>query len=367
MALPVVRSLAECAVYNNTVAPYVFQLHSLPEVFVQSWTNVPALKQLYLDTNPLVSAVAFSVAISPVFLVVSELNKNYSQVDRVWSILPTFYNLHYALYASLAGLDATRIGLVAGISTIWSMRLTYNYYRKGGYAIGSEDYRWAIVKRQVGPELFFLFNIVFISLGQSLLLTSITTPSYVLLLASRYATYNSQASGFGLEDFVASSIMLSAILVSFVADQQQWNFQTSKSNYRTNAKIPPGYTQEELDRGFLTKGLFAYSRHPNFAAEQTVWVGLYVWSCLVTRTWYNWTGIGALSYLSLFQASTWLTELLSAQRYPEYKIYQQRVGKFLPFSTTPGWASQKKKTKNIGNGQAKDSEVAQASRRYALR
>lgn len=127
MALPVVRSLVECADYSNTLAPYTYQLRALPEVFVQALTNVAALKQLYLDTNPLVSAIAFSVAISPIFLVVSEFNKNYSQVDRVWSILPTIYNLHYAIYAHLAGIDATRIGLVAGISAIWSVsnRLMY--------------------------------------------------------------------------------------------------------------------------------------------------------------------------------------------------------------------------------------------------
>ena len=35
-----------------------------------------------------------------------------------------------------------------------------------------------------------------------------------------------------------------------------------------------------------------------------------------------------MSYLILFQSSTWLTEKLSAEKYPEYKIYQQRVGKF---------------------------------------
>ena len=41
--------------------------------------------------------------------------------------------------------------------------------------------------------------------------------------------------------------------------------------------------------------------------------------------------------LILFQSSTWLTEKLSAEKYPEYKIYQQRVGKFLPKLTGPGW------------------------------
>jgi len=40
--------------------------------------------------------------------------------------------------------------------------------------------------------------------------------------------------------------------------------------------------------------------------------------------------VGAASYLILFQASTWFTELVSAGKYPDYKVYQKRVGKFLP-------------------------------------
>jgi len=34
--------------------------------------------------------------------------------------------------------------------------------------------------------------------------------------------------------------------------------------------------------------------------------------------------------LILFQASTIFTEYISAGKYPEYREYQQRVGKFLP-------------------------------------
>lgn len=34
--------------------------------------------------------------------------------------------------------------------------------------------------------------------------------------------------------------------------------------------------------------------------------------------------------MALFQGSTWLTELLSAQKYPEYSEYQKLVGMFVP-------------------------------------
>jgi len=55
-----------------------------------------------------------------------------------------------------------------------------------------------------------------------------------------------------------------------------------------------------------------------------------------------------MAYLMLFQASTWFTELITARKYPEYKEYQQRVGKFLPkFGTDlPGdFSDQKAKPK----------------------
>lgn len=44
-----------------------------------------------------------------------------------------------------------------------------------------------------------------------------------------------------------------------------------------------------------------------------------------------------MGYLLLFQSSTWFTELITSKKYPEYKVYQERVGKFLPKLTGPGW------------------------------
>ena len=46
-------------------------------------------------------------------------------------------------------------------------RLTYNYWRKGGYNIGSEDYRWEILRKHIPGPLFFVFDVLFISTAQS--------------------------------------------------------------------------------------------------------------------------------------------------------------------------------------------------------
>jgi len=168
-------------------------------------------------------------------------------------------------------------------------------------------------------------------------------PTYLMVLAARRSE-----NQLDIGDMAFSGAMVAFVALSFMADQQQWSecvptvliprtdghlpldFQSAKHEYLKTAKHPSKYHQEDLDRGFNVVGLWSWSRHPNFAAEQGVWVTLYTWSCYVTKTYYNWTGIGAIAYLVLFQASTWFTELVSARKYPEYPEYQKRVGKFVP-------------------------------------
>jgi steroid 5-alpha reductase family enzyme len=121
MALPVVKSAIDCSDFSNTVLPYIDQLSALPQLVFESISDPAALRQIYLNTNPLVSAFAFSLFISPIFLIISEINKNYSQVDRCWSILPTIYNAHYTIYAHMLGLETKRLDMLLTASAIWSV------------------------------------------------------------------------------------------------------------------------------------------------------------------------------------------------------------------------------------------------------
>ncbi|KAJ8117532.1 hypothetical protein OPT61_g1300 [Boeremia exigua] len=327
VALPLVKKLADCADFSRTVQPYLPQLYELPYRIIESVNDRHALLNIYVSTNPLMLGLAFAMFMTPVVFVVSEINRNYSQVDRLWSILPVIYNVHYDVWAHMNGIPTAKVDHIMALSVIWGARLTFNYWRKGGYQVGSEDYRWNIVKDYVGPVPMFIFNIVFISLAQNILLWIITSPTYVLLLASRIT--GDTVSAY---DNVFSKAMFVLVVIEFFADQQQWVFHKAKGAYNKTAKVPSEfrYSREQLDRGFNTTGLWAWSRHPNFAAEQAFWVALYQWGCMESYTFTNWTFAGAFSYLILFQSSTWLTELLSAGKYPEYKVYQERVGKFLP-------------------------------------
>ncbi|CAI6333186.1 unnamed protein product [Periconia digitata] len=354
VALPAVRTLPECADFYATVVPYIPQLYELPQKILENYNNWEALQYIYLSTNPLITGLAFALFMTPIVLIVSEINRNYSQVDRLWSILPVIYNCHYTLWAHQSGIPSQKLDHVMAVTVLWGARLTFNYWRKGGYSIGSEDYRWNIVKDFVGPYVMFVFNIIFISLSQNILLFLVTAPTYVLLLCSRVS-----GNSLSTNDSVFSKLIFLAIIVEFYADQQQWNFHQAKEFYKRTAKVPKNfsYTREQLDRGFNTSGLWSYSRHPNFAAEQGVWVLLYQWCCLESFTWMNWCFSAAFSYLILFQASTWLTEKLSAQKYPEYKVYQKKVGKFLPKANTQ--SMDEATSKSAANGKA--TETAKSS------
>ena len=113
----------------------------------------------YLDTQfPLSNAqwhtlsnlfiLMFTLAIS--CFIIGEITKNCSQVDKLWSIVPAIYVWMVAFASDMN----PRITLMAVMVTIWSIRLTFNFARRGGYSwkfwSGKEDYRWEVL-RQTRP------------------------------------------------------------------------------------------------------------------------------------------------------------------------------------------------------------------------
>ena len=128
MSLPSVSSLDACADFSKTVSPFVPQLYELSSQMLQSIPDLQRIKEIYLFTNPLIFALALALHLAPVFLVVSEYNKNYSQVDRLWSILPTVYNAHFVAYAHLSGLPTQRLNLLLLLNVVWSVS-TSVYWR----------------------------------------------------------------------------------------------------------------------------------------------------------------------------------------------------------------------------------------------
>jgi steroid 5-alpha reductase family enzyme len=111
------------------------------------------------------------------------------------------------------------------------------------------------------------------------------------------------------------------------ADQQQWNYHKEKqAAIKAGGDIP-----EHYQKGFVHTGLWGRMRHPNYAAEQAIWITFYFFSVAATGVWLNWSVMGAILLVLLFWGSSNFSESISAGKYPEYAEYRNKVRRFLPF------------------------------------
>jgi len=259
-----------------------------------------------------------------------------SFVDRIWSVTPAIYS-----WVFTAAADFTNRNLLISILiTAWACRLTYNFYRKGGYKIGEgEDYRWAIVKEKIGNRLLWqVFNVVFIAGYQNFLLLLIVLPQW-------FCNQWNQGSEIRTCDLFPTTMLLAGLILETVADEQQWLFQNEKALYKKDVDVPLKSNQSDLQNGFLTRGLFSWSRHPNFLGEQIVWVAVWLFAATHMNLESAFThpsnllsenkqvlqsGVGVFLLILLFQGSTVLTEWISVGKYPSYAEYQQKVGMLMP-------------------------------------
>lgn len=253
--------------------------------------------------------------------VVGEWTGNNSQVDRLWSLLPIVYVFIVAWFGNFS----SRLTLMTILVVLWGMRLTYNFSRHGAYRwkfwVGKEDYRWEILrnKKEFQPKWkWTLFNLFFISGYQNLLILLFTFPAVVAL------QFN--AKPLGNLDYIAAALMLSFIVLETVADEQQWKYQSKKWLLINSGQPLSG----DFKKGFLDRGLWSMSRHPNYFAEQGIWISFYLFSVAASGRVFNWSVAGCLLLLILFQGSAAFTEEISSGKYPEYEYYQQRVPMFFP-------------------------------------
>lgn len=253
--------------------------------------------------------------------ITGEITRNYSQTDKLWSLMPLIYGWASVGYYP----SSSRLWLMALLVTAWGLRLSYNFYRKGGYSIipwkGEEDYRWKVMREHPllrGRLRFGLFNLLFISFYQQVLILLFSSP---MLLAAKH-----HSTGLSFTDILAVCLMLSFLAVETIADNQQFRFQRMKRDPENRKNL----YSESLRKGFLAEGLWGYVRHPNFMAEQGVWISFWFFGVAASGKWINWTLAGPVLLVLLFQGSTQLTEKISSSKYPGYTDYKKRVPKFLP-------------------------------------
>lgn len=259
--------------------------------------------------------------------VVGELAQNFSQMDKLWSLLP----IAYAWIIAIRNGMQLRTVVYALIVTAWGVRLTINFARKGAYRLkfwtGEEDYRWSIVR---GTPIFrhkflwTLFDLFFISAYQNLLVLAICLPAFACMGSS---------APFGAWDIVGAALAIGFLALETVSDEYQWNFHLTKKKLLERCgsleTLPHPY-----DLGFNTTGPWSRMRHPNYLGEQGVWLSLYLLAIgagAAQHGVFHWTAAGPLLLVLLFSGSSSLGEAISSAKYPRYRDYIAQVYKYLPF------------------------------------
>jgi len=241
---------------------------------------------------------------------------DYSWVDRLWSTLPVAFTWYYAYRG---GFTFT-LCVISALVTLWGARLSYNFARKGGYT-GTEDYRWSILHGKIkNTFLWQLFNLFFISAYQIGMFILFTFPIYSL--TKNTGAYSPLFCAF-------AALAFAFICIETIADKMQWNFHIAKKASKEGKTIPQKYI-DDVKNGFLTSGLFRFSRHPNYFGELGFWWAVWLMALSVTGNFIQSGFFGPVMLTLLFIGSTIFTESITGGKYPEYKNYQARTSAIIP-------------------------------------
>ncbi|KAJ2696838.1 hypothetical protein H4218_004336 [Coemansia sp. IMI 209128] len=257
--------------------------------------------------------------------------RNFSMVDRLWSLYPLIIVLQWVYHYGVDELDCKALTAIALVS-IWSLRLTYSSVRRGDYAMMAEDYRWAHVRKSFDRVLgttgvirlvaWEIFNLLFISLFQLTLLYKLAQPVRQLIV---------KKEEWSTAQIVLVPAMVLFLLFEAIADKQQYELQRLKRPGVLDAEPNAAYAESrksEVMAGFVYSGLWRFSRHPNVFCEQAFWssmaffAGAWNAPCLFVE--------GALVLIALMWASVQLTESITLAKYPLYRAYQIKTSRLIP-------------------------------------
>jgi len=226
-----------------------------------------------------------------------------SVVDPFWPFMIAGAGLGYALCLPAAGARGVAVLALAGL---WALRLgTHLAWRRRGHP--GEDRRYQAIRARHAPA--FRARSLYLVFGLQAVLAW-------LVSAPLGAAWSSVAPMNAL-DVLGATVALSGMLFEAVADAQLAAFRARRA--------VPG---QVMDRG-----LWRYSRHPNYFGEACFWWGL----GLMALAGGGWTGVAALlspvlvTVLLLKVSGVGLLEAdLVARRGDAYRDYIARTPAFIP-------------------------------------
>lgn len=248
------------------------------------------------------SVLVLAVVHSVTFAIGRRIGR-YNVVDVAWGI--GFVGIA-AVAATLGHGDPTRRWLLLALVTIWGLRLSWHIQRKT--AGKGEDPRYAAMLRDATPgqvlrKVFLLQGFITWFVAIPLQLSAVTGATPKPLTAVMV---------------LGVAVWLVGITFEAVGDRQLRVFKSDPAN-----------------RGVvMDRGLWAWTRHPNYFGDATVWWGLWL---ITINGWWPLATVGSpllMTYFLVYVTGARLTEKLMAGR-PGFEEYRQRTACFFPRPPRP--------------------------------
>ncbi|KAL8149222.1 uncharacterized protein C594.04c [Apium graveolens] len=287
----------------------IFYLH-----FVHNSINTDTIIFNWVyNCHPLLLAnILFFFNVNLLFWLIALVQSSHWMIDLYWTVIPVLL-LHYYATHPLAQFNTLRSWVVILLTWFWSLRLTHSYLRRENWQWGArEDWRFSDMRTQFGRRWWWIsfFSVYMI---QQVFLIGICLPLYVVHSVNRPCN---------IWDFLAIIICLLGVVVAYIADTQLYKFVTTNNKLKELGKPTVPY---------LDKGLWHYSRHPNYFGEQLWWWGLGIFAWNLGQSW---TLLGALVNSMCLAYVTVLVEermLKQESRAEAYWQYQKTTSVWIPW------------------------------------
>lgn len=232
--------------------------------------------------------------------VVSVIKRDVSIVDSVWSLLIL---LAAAVYAGTLPSDAPRAMAVLALVALWALRLAlYIIWRNWGEP---EDRRYQEIRARNQPG--FEWKSLYLVFGLQAVLAWLVSLSLLAAIGGERP--------WNWLDTLGVAVVLFGIAFESVADFQLAAFKAQSQN-----------------RGrVMDRGLWRYTRHPNYFGEFCVWCGFYVMA-LGAGGWWAIVSPLLMTLLLLKVSGVTLLEKDIGERRPAYRDYIARTNAFFPWA-----------------------------------
>ena len=256
------------------------------------WPASPEQAAALLLHHPLLAAnLLFFVFVDLQFFLIALVQRSSWLIDPYWTLLPPLLALFYLAHPWAAP-EATRMTLAVALLLVWSIRLTWNYFRRERWRFGfREDWRYA--KMRLERPRFWLEQLFVVHLMQHAMLVGLTLPFWAIAFRD---------VPFGVLDALFAMLAALGLVIARTADTQLDRFMAE--NEARAARAEPKVQ-------LLDTGIWRLSRHPNYFGEQLFWWAIagFGWICGE-----SWVVVGTALNSGVLAAVTVMTERRHAGR-----------------------------------------------------